>query len=59
VVSSFQGSCATEIKELDGLVAQYLGDGVELPQACAGIEIASSGSKSGSKPTRIKKVAPQ
>ena len=28
VVSSFQGCCAREIKQLGGMVAQYLGDGV-------------------------------
>jgi class 3 adenylate cyclase len=28
VVSGFQGCCATEIKRLGGMVAQYLGDGV-------------------------------
>ena len=28
VVSSFQGYCAAEIKRLDGMVAQFLGDGV-------------------------------
>ena len=28
VVSAFQTCCATEIKRLDGMVAQYLGDGV-------------------------------
>jgi len=28
VISSFQGCCATEIKLLGGMVAQYLGDGV-------------------------------
>jgi class 3 adenylate cyclase/tetratricopeptide (TPR) repeat protein len=28
VVSAFQGCCATEIKRLGGMVAQYLGDGV-------------------------------
>lgn len=28
VVAAFQSACATEIKRLDGMVAQYLGDGV-------------------------------
>src|SRR5258705_8668130 len=28
VVSAFQSCCATEIRRLDGMVAQYLGDGV-------------------------------
>jgi class 3 adenylate cyclase/tetratricopeptide (TPR) repeat protein len=28
VVSSFQGCCASEIKRLGGMVAQYLGDGI-------------------------------
>jgi Double zinc ribbon len=28
VVSAFQSCCANEIKRLDGMVAQYLGDGV-------------------------------
>jgi hypothetical protein len=28
VVSAFQEACAAEIKRLDGMVAQYLGDGV-------------------------------
>ena len=28
VVSTFQSCCATEIKQLGGMVAQYLGDGV-------------------------------
>jgi class 3 adenylate cyclase len=28
VVSAFQGACASEIKRLDGMVAQYFGDGV-------------------------------
>ena len=28
VVAAFQATCATEIKRLDGMVAQYLGDGV-------------------------------
>jgi class 3 adenylate cyclase len=28
VVSAFQSCCAAEIKRLDGMVAQYLGDGV-------------------------------
>jgi class 3 adenylate cyclase len=28
VVATFQASCASEIKRLGGMVAQYLGDGV-------------------------------